>query len=101
MPDALSAVLTGAVGLAAGAGAGAAFFTGLAATVRRLPDTSRPVALVAGSVIARFVLLAVVLVALALLGPWSLLAGVVGVLAARTVLVRRASAGTGGSGRWS
>lgn len=101
MPDALSAVLTGAVGLAAGAGAGTAFFTGLAATVRRLPDTSRPVALVAGSVVARFVLLAVVLVVLALLGPWSLLAGVVGVFAARTVLIRRASAGTGGSGGWT
>lgn len=101
MPDALSAVLAGAVGLAAGAGAGAAFFKGLAATVRRLPDTSRPVALVAGSVVARFVLLAFVLVVLALLGPWSLLAGVIGVFAARTVLIRRASAGAGGSDGWT
>lgn len=101
MPDALSAVLISAVGLVAGAGAGAAFFGGLAATVRRLPETSRPVALVAGSVLARFVLLVVVLVPLALLGPWSLLAGITGVFAARTVLVRRASAGTAGSSRWN
>jgi len=77
------------LGLVAGALAGLVFFGGLAATVRRLPDSSRPVALVVGSLVGRFATLAVIMAGLARLGPAPLIAGVVALLVVRTVLVRR------------
>lgn len=80
-----------AVGLAAGALAGLAFFGGLAATVARLPTSARPAGLLVVSVLVRFAALAAVLVGVALLGPTPLLAAVAGLLATRAVLIRRSA----------
>ncbi|MFP4114133.1 MAG: ATP synthase subunit I [Spirochaetota bacterium] len=77
-----------AVGLAGGFASGAAFFGGLYATTSRIARARRPGLLVTASFVVRTV---VVLAAAWLVGtsfgPWSLLAYLVGITAARIVLV--------------
>lgn len=90
----LAAIL---LGLVAGAVAGLAFFGGLAATVHNLPTSSRPAALMAASLLGRFVVLALILIGVAIVGTASLIVAVVGMLAVRFVLLRR-SAATGPPG---
>jgi F1F0 ATPase subunit 2 len=85
-PALLGAVLGVAVGIA--------FFGGLALTVARLPDTSRPGLLMAGSLLLRLAAVAAALLAIAhRLPPAGLLGAAFGVLVARTLLVRRAARG--------
>ena len=86
------------LGATVGAICGAVFFGGLAWTLRRLPDARSPGVLVGTSLVAR---LAVVAVAAAVVVPRGLVAAaglVVGMLAVRTVMVRRL-ADTDGGGR--
>lgn len=75
----------GAVGLLAGT----VFFGGLAATVRRLPHTARPVCLVLVSLGVRLAILAGALAVLAVLGPAAIVAGAVSLVGLRTWLVGR------------
>lgn len=80
-----------ALGLVAGGVAGLVFFGGLARSVRRLPDSSRPAALMVASLVGRFAVLTLILLGLALLGMVPLVAGVVGMLVVRSMLIRRAA----------
>lgn len=78
-------------GLITGAAAGVVFFGGLAATVRRLKDSTRPTLLFLGSFLARMVFVAAGAFAAARLGEiLAVAAYVVGMLAVRTVIVGRA-----------
>jgi F1F0 ATPase subunit 2 len=85
----VSALATVTAGLVGGAVGGAVFFGGLAATVRRLPASPRPAAMLAGSLVLRLLAVAALLVGLAQVGTLALLAGLVALLGVRSVLVRR------------
>lgn len=91
-------VLAVVVGIAAGVVAGVAFFGGLAATVRRLPDHPRPTGLLVGSLLGRLAVVVGILVALGVWGAVPLLCGAGGLLATRVVLLRRAA---GGDRQWT
>lgn len=85
-------------GLALGVGAAAVFFVGLAATVRRLATARRPGAVAVASLLLRSVLLVALLLAAAALGTDALVAALVGLLAFRVAVLRRA---TRGGGSWT
>jgi F1F0 ATPase subunit 2 len=87
-----------AIGLVGGGVAGAAFFGGLAVTVRHLPTSRRPAALVLGSLIGRLLVVGAVLVGLAGLGAPALLAGLGALIVVRTLLVRNPRDLTGPAG---
>lgn len=92
------------VGLLAGVVAGAAFFGGLAMTVRQLPDIRSPGLLMVTSLVVRLVAVAVLLVVVARwLGSSGLAGAAVGIVGVRVALVRAArvprSGRPGGSGR--
>ncbi len=77
------------LGLAGGLVLGAFFFGGLWLTVRAATSAARPRLLLAGSFVVRFAVLAGGLYLL-MLGDWRrLLAALVGLLLARTLLARR------------
>ena len=77
-------------GFVAGAGLGGLFFGGLWLTVRRLPSTSTPALLVLGSYVVRLAGLGLGLYVIVRLGGApALLAAVVGLFAARQVLIAR------------
>ncbi len=88
----MTVMLDLAIGLAAGIVGGVGFFGGLWWTVRRLPDARRPVLLATASFLLRGLLLASLLVLVAGGEPVRVVAGLVGVLAVRTVMVRRTRA---------
>jgi F1F0 ATPase subunit 2 len=92
-------LLLAALGLAAGLALGAGHFGGLWWTVRRATSARRPGRLLALSALGRGAALAAGLVALAKIGPWTLLAGLAGVLIARLVATRTAVAGVAQSPR--
>ncbi len=78
------------VGLAAGFAAGLAFFAGLRRTVDRLASTRRPGTLFLTSLVVRMALAVGVLFALARWTDWpGMLAGAIGMIAARSMLLRR------------
>lgn len=77
------------VGLAVGAALGLGFFGALLLTVRALPRVRHPGLLALASLLARLALVAGGLVLLVEGGIPALGASLVGMLAARTVLVRR------------
>jgi len=78
------------VGLAAGFAAGLAFFVGLRMTVDRLPSARRPGTMFLASLVLRMALAAGVLFALARWTDWpGVLAGAIGMIAARSMLLRR------------
>lgn len=85
----MSAAAAWAASALAGATLGLLFFGGLWLTVRRVPEARRPGLLMAGSFLVRVGLLAAGLLLLARAGAAHLLAGLLGVLVARTLLVRR------------
>lgn len=89
-------ILLAALGLAAGLALGAAHFGGLWWTVRRATSARRPARLLALSALGRGAALTAGLVALAKIGPWALLGGLVGVLIARLVATRTVAAGATG-----
>lgn len=89
-------ILLAALGLAAGLALGAGHFGGLWWTVRRATSARRPARLLALSALGRGAALAAGLVALAKIGPWTLLAGLIGVLIARLVATRTAATGVAG-----
>ncbi len=91
----MTAVTDLAIGLLAGLVGGAAFFGGLRWTIRRLPSARRPVLLATASFVVRGVLLAGLLVAVSAGSPVRVVAGLGGVLAVRTVMVRDARRETG------
>ena len=91
-----------AVGLTVGLAAGTVFFGGLYLATKSLMRVRRPAILMLTSLVVRFaiVLLAAWLIGTAL-GPWSLLAYLVGITVARIALVRfarRAPTGTSEEG---
>lgn len=92
-------ILAAVLGFAVGTGLGFAYFGGLAWTVQSMPTHRRPALLVAGSYLARMVLLAVGLVALAVTSPVALLAALPGLIAARMLIVRKAATGTDADSR--
>jgi F1F0 ATPase subunit 2 len=82
------------LGVVVGIGAGAAFFGGLALTVARLPDARRPGLLVVASLLLRLALIAATLLVLARwLTPGGVFGAALGVLIARTVMLRAAAGG--------
>ena len=89
-------IVLAALGLAAGLALGAGHFGGLWWTVRRATTSRRPARLLALSALGRGAALAAGLAALAKIGPWALLAGLVGVLLVRLVATRTAAAGVAG-----
>jgi F1F0 ATPase subunit 2 len=81
-------MLSGA--LVAGGVVGVVYFAGLWTTVRALPGTRNPAFLVFVSFAVRFAVAALLFVALARTGGWSLIASaLVGFTLARVVIVRR------------
>ncbi|RPH67691.1 MAG: hypothetical protein EHM83_00835 [Burkholderiales bacterium] len=92
-PTVLPAMLGALAGLVVGFVVGIVFFAGLRLTIDRLPAARHPGALMLVSLLARMTLAVMALVALSRWGGWAgLLAGAAGLLAARTLLVRRARA---------
>jgi F1F0 ATPase subunit 2 len=88
------------LGVVVGIGAGAAFFGGLALTVARLPDARRPGMLLVASLLLRLALIGATLLVLARwLTPGGVLGAALGVLIARTVMLRAAAGGTRGPSR--
>lgn len=81
------------LGGAVGALVGLVFFGGLWWTTRRLATATRPGALLAVSLLARFAVLAIALIVLARLDPALLVGALVGVVAARIALTRAAAGG--------
>ena len=75
------------VGLVTGALAGLAFFGGLKWTVTRLGSSSHPMLLAVGSFVVRSVVIAGLIVAVANGSLTRVLAALIGILVARTVLV--------------
>ncbi len=78
-----------ALGFALGLVVGWFFFTGLWWTVQRIPFARRPGALLFGSFLVRSAVTLTGFLALVRLGPWPLLAALVGFLVARAVVTRR------------
>lgn len=100
----MTTVIGTIVGLLAGAATGAVVVGGLAVTVRRLPRSRRPAALVLASLAARATVAAAVLTGLATLGLVPLLAGASAFVGVRVALVRRATAAprpAGGERAWT
>lgn len=81
------------VGVALGACLGLVFFAGLWWTTQRLVDARRPGLLLAGSLLARLVILGLGLVVLARLDPAALIGALLGVIGVRIAMVRAASSG--------
>lgn len=90
-------ILLAALGLVAGLALGAGHFGGLWWTVRRAASALRPGRLLALSALGRGAALAAGLVALAKVGPWALVAGLIGLLVARWIATRTAAAGVAAS----
>jgi F1F0 ATPase subunit 2 len=89
----------GLLGVVVGCVAGAVFFGGLVLTVARLPVARRPELLVVGSFLARLAVVGATLLLVArCLPPVGVFGAALGVLLARTVLVRTAARGVAGSG---
>lgn len=82
-------------GTALGAAAGVVAFGGLAWTLGRLPQSRSPGLLVAASMLVRLATVAVVALVAASAGLVALVALLGGLLATRTVLVRRARDASG------
>jgi F1F0 ATPase subunit 2 len=91
-----------AIGLLAGVAVSGASHASLWWSVRRATRARRPAAWLALSALARIVLVAVGLAALAWMSPWAPAGGLVGFLTVRTLAVRWALPETGGpAGRGS
>ncbi len=86
----MQAALTLLAGFVAGLALGALHFAGLWHTLGRLPDTRLPGLLMMASLVARMAVLLAGFYLLARWGGWpALAAGLVGVVAARSWLLRR------------
>jgi F1F0 ATPase subunit 2 len=83
---------------AAGGLLGSVYFGGLWLTVRRLPDTDHPAALVLGSFVLRVALVAAGFVWLLAGDPLRLVAVLAGFLAIRVLLVRQVRTGVASGG---
>lgn len=91
-------ILLATLGLAAGLALGAGHFGGLWWTVRRAASARRPARLLALSALGRGAALTAGLVALATIGPFTLVAGLVGLLVARLLVARLLATRTAASG---
>jgi F1F0 ATPase subunit 2 len=83
-----------ALGFAAGVSIGASYFLGLWWTVRRATRSSRPTPLLLASFVVRLTLALGLLLVVVRLGPLSLVAALLGFLAARVLLTRTLGIGS-------
>lgn len=90
-------VLWFVVGVVAGACLGLVFFGGLWWTTQRLFSARQPGLLLAGSLLARLVILGLSLVVLAQVDPAALIGAMFGLIGVRIAMVRAASSGRLGS----